>query len=87
MTTLPGRNAALVQRLALAYLEREDANKAANAANQRYEVAKQEAFRANALMQGEARTCQINNSDVLVTVQRNPGGIFTFVVSAPNEAS
>lgn len=78
---------ALVQRLALAYKEKLEAETAASNAAAKFEIARTEAQRSQALDQGEARTCKINNSPELITVHRTFGGNFTFTVSTPNEGS
>lgn len=78
---------ALVQRLALAYKDDQDATQKAKDAATKFEIAKTEAQRSQALAQGEARTCSLNNSRELITVHRVHGGNFMFTVSLPNETS
>lgn len=78
---------ALVQRLALAFKEDQDATQKAKDAATKFELAKGEAQRSQALAQGEARTCSINSSRELITVHRTHGGNFTFTVSLPNETA
>lgn len=87
MTDSVYSKAALVQRLALAFKEDQEATQRAKDAATKFELAKTEAQRSQALNQGEARTCAINNSRELITVHRTHGGNFTFTVSLPNETS
>lgn len=86
MTDFVERNSTLVQRLALAYCEKQEADRRAKNAESAFEIAKREVTRSTALPAGEALTCEILNSDDLITIKRENATQFSFTVSKRNLA-